>query len=35
MTANEVIEFFCELIVTRIPIIAKQRFVFHYDHLAS
>ncbi|KAF8759358.1 hypothetical protein HU200_010400 [Digitaria exilis] len=27
MAANEIIELFCELIVTRLPIIAKQKFV--------
>ena len=35
MAANEIIELFCELIVTRLPIIAKQKFAFHYHHLAS
>jgi hypothetical protein len=33
MAANEIIELFCELIVTRLPIIAKQKFVFNYHHL--
>lgn len=27
MAANEIIDLFCELIVTRLPIIAKQKFV--------
>lgn len=27
MAANEIIELFCELLVARLPIIAKQRFV--------
>jgi len=33
MAANEIIELFCELIVVRLPIIAKQRFV-HFLFLA-
>ena len=28
MAANEIIELFCELIVTRLPIIAKQKYVY-------
>lgn len=27
MAANEIIELFCELIVTRLPIIVKQKYV--------
>jgi hypothetical protein len=28
MAANEIVELFCELVVTRLPIIAKQKYVF-------
>ena len=33
MAANEIVELFCELIVTRLPIIAKQKYVLRTPFL--